>query len=580
MFARKAAIALRNKRRQELIHTLFTFPKDVNILVELGKLYFEEKKYHFALDLITRATRLKHNEAASWKCCGDCHVAIWNERPLISKKHLLHALSCYRRALKSITFSSNPSFLVSVADVYMMYGSFPGALAVLSQIIQNFPSYKNLHLVTHRAAVILFQIERHEDSLRYLKHVLQRPPESYGRKYVLMQMSRVLAAHENEKASQEILLKAYVMFKTEIPDIDPYETWSVNPSVWIEAARICEKERDYPFELSFLSHALTLQDNKIVSRFPFHKLAYACYRVGDEARAVLEMQKWLAKNPDDAAALAISKSWTVGESSREKTTSMITIKTGLVFLDPDVAESSKDSTVAQTLRAARSDVRGHTILKKTGTSHPIDWLSEIYVPPPSAQEIARKKAEEERKRRAEHEKKMSQKFFAKRRARRNLLGTKATSASLIQALARGRRARRAFKHKMRRRKRSAAIVLQKHVRAFNARRRVFNLKLSMKRREKEETQRIKENAMRQVVGSSSSSDVVVMNQGEVYQEDYQQQYHHDQQQPYQQQYQQQYFNDNNNGGYDNGQEEWTQAYDAATGQKYYYNNYTGETQWC
>ena len=182
MFARKAAIALRDKKRQEHIHTLFTSPKDVNTLVKLGKLYFEEKKYHFALDLSRRAKRSGHNEAATWKICGDCHVEIWKERPLVSKKHLLYALSCYRQALKSIMFSSKPRFLVSVADVYTMYGSFPGALAVLSQIIQNFPSFQNLHCVTHRAAVVLFQIERYEDSLRYLKHVLQRPPESYGRK--------------------------------------------------------------------------------------------------------------------------------------------------------------------------------------------------------------------------------------------------------------------------------------------------------------------------------------------------------------------------------------------------------------
>ena len=129
MFARKAAIALRDKKRQEHIHTLFTSPKDVNILVKLGKLYFEEKKYHFALDLLERAKRSGHNEAATWKICGDCHVEIWKERPLVSKKHLLYALSCYRRALKSIMFSSKPTFLVSVADVYTMYGSFPGALA-------------------------------------------------------------------------------------------------------------------------------------------------------------------------------------------------------------------------------------------------------------------------------------------------------------------------------------------------------------------------------------------------------------------------------------------------------------------
>ena len=63
-----------------------------------------------------------------------------------------------------------------------------------------------------------------------------------------------------------------------------------------------------------------------------------------------------------------------------------------------------------------------------------------------------------------------------------------------------------------------------------------------------------------------------------YDEQYQQQY------PPSQQYNndQQYYNDNS--GYNNaaagGGDGWVEAYDAATGQKYYYNNYTGETQWC
>ena len=444
-----------------------------------------------------------------------------------------------------------------------MYGSFPGALAVLSQIIQNFPGYKDLHLVTHRAAVILFQVARHEDSLRYLKHVLQRPPESYGRKYVLMQMSRVLEANENTKASDEILLKAYAMFKSEVSDLGPYESWSVDPLVWIEAARICEMQRDHTFELSFLTYALKLQkESNQVSKFPFNKLAYAYYRVGDEARAVLEIQKWLAKNPSDASALAISKSWTVGESNRERSSNMVTIKTGLVFLDPDDLSTIKDdsSTVANTIRAARNEVTSgyHQSDKKNEKQkHPIAWLGEIYVPPPSAQEIARRKSEEERKRRVEHEKKMARKFYAKRRARRNLLGTKATSAALIQALARGRRERRVFKHRMRRRRRRAAIVLQKHVRAYVARKRVFYLREREKRCNSEELERIKQSAMRRVAGGGNDTST----SGDEYGYFREQQYQESQQNNY----------DDNGGQYDE-QQQYQQYPQYGNGQQYYNNN--------
>ena len=55
-------------------------------------------------------------------------------------------------------FSANPNVLFEVADVYKQYGEALGALAVLSQIITTFPKYQKLHLVTHSAAVVLFQV--------------------------------------------------------------------------------------------------------------------------------------------------------------------------------------------------------------------------------------------------------------------------------------------------------------------------------------------------------------------------------------------------------------------------------------
>ena len=75
------------------------------------------------------------------------------------------------------------------------------------------------------------------------------------------------------------------MFKSESSDLGSYESWSVDPTVWIEAAKLCETERDHPFELNFLNHALRLHENatkKKSMKFPYHKLAYACYRVGNE----------------------------------------------------------------------------------------------------------------------------------------------------------------------------------------------------------------------------------------------------------------------------------------------------------
>ena len=138
---------------------------------------------------------------------------------------------------------------------------------------------------------------------------------------------------------------------------------------------------------------------------------------------------------------------------------------------------------------------------------------------------------------------------------------------------------------MRRRRRQAAIVLQKHLRAFAARKRVFHLRENMKRKSSEEAKRIKQSAMRHVMGADKSGDGY--GGGDYQQQQYQQPQYDEQ---YQQQYppSQQYNNDqqyyNDNSGYNNAAagvgDGWVEAYDAATGQKYYYNNYRGETQWC
>ena len=136
---------------------------------------------------------------------------------------------------------------------------------------------------------------------------------------------------------------------------------------------------------------------------------------------------------------------------------------------------------------------------------------------------------------------------------------------------------------MRRRRKEASIVLQKHVRAFVARKRVFNLRENKKRQSSEEAKRIKQSAMRHVMGADNTGDEYG---GNYQQQQYQQQepQYDDEQYPQSQQYNndQQYYNDSSgyNTGGGGGGDGWIEAYDAATGQKYFYNNYTGETQWC
>ena len=135
---------------------------------------------------------------------------------------------------------------------------------------------------------------------------------------------------------------------------------------------------------------------------------------------------------------------------------------------------------------------------------------------------------------------MARTFYAKRRARRNLLGPKATSAALIQALARGRHDRRVFRYKMRRRRRQAAIVLQKHLRAFAARKRVFHLRENMKQ------QVVRGKTYQTGYDTSWVQTIAVM----VWRRTHQQQQYQQQQSQYDEQYQQypqsqQYNNDHN-----------------------------------
>ena len=669
MFAQRAAVEIREKKKQEIIHALANDPKDVTRLVELAKLFLVHRdamKKHAeeACDLIVRANLAGCKDPGVWKLRGDCHMALWHSKLVNSKKHLHHALSCYRRAMKSKEYSTNVVFLFMIAKAYKDYGSLTGSLAILSQIISTFETFKKMHLVIHNAATILFHVGKYKDSLTYLKHVLQRPPEYYGKAYVLLQTARVFVADENPRAAREVLAKARTEFlkkksvggvgigshvsssgssssstgsSSSSPNASPISernkhhrknmlhseacddgggggaeeaivsSWASRPCLWIEAGMLYTKHDDIIFAADALSHALALNSaldaatsDEYVSDFPYFVLSVACYRTGDESRAIQYTREWLKKHKTDQDAKDAMELWT--KSKHASSESTVTLRTGLVVKLPPGENERYSSSASPKALPASKRVQSSQCRRKanSGTDasadivHPIPWLTDIYKPPPSALEIAQKRAAEIAKKKAERERQITKSLQKKKLARQLRMNPKAKAAMRIQSIARGRYHRRRYAHRRRRHRRKYAIVLQRYVRGHNGRVRVLQMREDLR----VERERVEQDAEREAIAlvDSKMSDETAghyayeeVNSMGAYgggggyattvpptygygtsaiSSDYS--YGED---PSLQQHS--YWNAHATG--EGG--EWVEGYDAHCGRRYMYNESTGETQW-
>eukprot|EP00940_MAST-03C_sp_MAST-3C-sp2_P001752 g1752.t1 len=641
MHAQRAAMALREEEKQKLMHALYGAPKDPSLLANLASAFYHSKEKdakHFSSDLLARCCEVGSRDPDVWKLRGDSHIAIWKEQRVARKAHLLHALSCYREALKSKKYSTDPNFLWDVAEVYRCYGSFEGALGVLSQIISTYKTFKAIHVVTHRAAVLLYRIGQYKDSLAYMKHCLLHPPKHYGEAYVLLQTARVFNADENPKAKRELLMKAHAHFIKQKrqnssehdcgrKNDDDFQQWAANPKIWIDAAQLYAKHGDHALAVDAFKLAADLnvdadgtqksQKPSVVADFPYFDLAMSCRHIGDDSDAILHVRKWLKVHPSDRAARKAMELWTKAESPKEMST--VTLRTGMTLRtnafasDPQNPPSSPSGTLRGTKSTIyvvhappKSKLPRNAKMTMHKLEHPISWLSQMYKPPPTAIEIARKRAEEIAKKKAAHERAITDRLREKKKQRRSRIGPKETAAMLIQSAARRRHNVRTYKNKRRRRRRKYAIVLQKYARRLNAIERVKRMRDEKIKKEQSLTRTARENAIARVnrdmreaskIEDGASDDAASSYQTYTKYRSDATAYANAHVGAFAEGGGQEYATWEAAGGYasagtadygtyDNAQYSgiggagnWTECFDEQSGRRYYYNPTTGETQW-
>ena len=85
--------------------------------------------------------------------------------------HTQSAFAAYTKAVQFKANSTNPEVLVEFAEVYYDYGSYAGALKMLSQILVESPEYPRLSHCIFLSAVILFQLHDLPQSISYAQYV-------------------------------------------------------------------------------------------------------------------------------------------------------------------------------------------------------------------------------------------------------------------------------------------------------------------------------------------------------------------------------------------------------------------------
>ena len=95
--------------------------------------------------------------------------------------------------------------LYELARVYFYYGSFEGALKLLSNIMMEVPLYKQMNEVMLLNASCLWRLELYDESIKYWEHILDNLPDPYTERDVIFMW-------KNAPKTRQIARCQYVIF--------------------------------------------------------------------------------------------------------------------------------------------------------------------------------------------------------------------------------------------------------------------------------------------------------------------------------------------------------------------------------
>eukprot|EP00943_MAST-04B_sp_MAST-4B-sp1_P000392 g392.t1 len=222
-------------------------PEDLEALEHLGVFLVGTEDIKKCIEVLTKAIGLGSQSPQVYRAIAGANFEMWKqnqkEEQFLVNAHKYYESCCRIMAKSSGKFDDTfqADVLLELARVYFYYGSFEGALKMLSNIMMEVPLYPQMNEVMLLNASCLWRLELYEESIKYWEHILENAPEPYAGRHIIFICARMQqklgklqdASMSFSEVFQESRKKNYIPF-----EIKTVRQFVNTPDSWTNVAKL------------------------------------------------------------------------------------------------------------------------------------------------------------------------------------------------------------------------------------------------------------------------------------------------------------------------------------------------------
>ena len=222
-------------------------PEDLEALEHLGVFLVGTEDINKCIEVLTKAIELGSKDPQVYRAIASANFEMWKKDQTV-EEFLINSHKYYEQCCRIMAKSGGSyddvfqaDVLYELARVYFYYGSFEGALKLLSNIMMEVPLYKQMNEVMLLNASCLWRLELYEESIKYWEHILDNSPDPYTERDIIFICARM---HQKLGKLQDASMSFSEVFQeSRRKNFIPFEIKTVRqfvntPDTWTNVARL------------------------------------------------------------------------------------------------------------------------------------------------------------------------------------------------------------------------------------------------------------------------------------------------------------------------------------------------------
>eukprot|EP00948_MAST-09A_sp_MAST-9A-sp1_P000215 g215.t1 len=198
-------------------------PYNVDALLALAKTLLK-KEPEDSIRFLLRAQNAGHYDGSSSRLTAKAYFLAWElDKEIV--ENLEQAFLYYQDCLNFVENTVDPNVHFELCKVYLAYGSYDGALHVMSKLISGFPTFPKLPKVILLAASVLKYLKEYDQAWTYFTYLIDSPPGNLSEAAIMFQLAHLSELQGKKMLASEGYKEVWLKLRGISETADQYSTW-------------------------------------------------------------------------------------------------------------------------------------------------------------------------------------------------------------------------------------------------------------------------------------------------------------------------------------------------------------------